>query len=113
MSIFSPDNTDPMSVEDPQAKVLSNALRHFCDEIVQDDRSHDEDKLLSVRDVIWRLGSLRFRAKLATLDGQFSSGEYFFSSDEPSAKWKRLPTPRALAEKLTEAKDAKGLPGTS
>jgi hypothetical protein len=108
MSIFSLDNTDPMPVEDPQAKVLNNALRHFCDKIEQDDQSQDEDKQLSVRDVIWHFGSLRFRAKLATLAGQFSSGEYFFSTDEPGAKWKRLPTPRALAEKLIEARDAKG-----
>ncbi|MEI6043453.1 MAG: hypothetical protein WCS37_03570 [Chloroflexota bacterium] len=108
MSRFSFDDTGPLSVEDPQAKVLNNALRHFCDKIEQDDLSQDEDKLFNMRDVIWSYGSLRFRAKLATLDGQFSSGEYFYSSQEPDANWIRLPTPRALAEKLTEAREAKG-----
>jgi len=107
MQAFTPDDSGVAPVEDPQAKMLNNALRRFCDAVEQDKQTHDSDNMLLIRDVIWRYGKLRFRAKLATLDGQFSSGEYFFSS-EKSENWTRLPTPRALAEKLTEAKEAKG-----
>jgi len=107
MSTFSYDETGPLSVEDPQAKLLNNALRRFCDEVEQDKRSTDEDKMLNIRDVIWRYGGLRFRAKLATLGGQLNSGQYFYSSGTDQ-NWSRLPTPRALAEKLTEAREAQG-----
>lgn len=107
MSVFSPDDTGPAPVEDPQAKVLNNALRRFCDEVEQDNVSEDKENLLTIRDVIWRYGALRFRGKLATLDGQFSSGEYFFTADKTGHNWTRLPTPRAFAEKLTEAREAK------
>lgn len=107
MSVFSPDDTDPVPVEDPQAKLLNNALHRFCDAVEQDKVNEDKENLLSIREVIWRYGSLRFRAKLATLDGQFSSGEYFYTPDKTGNNWTRLPTPRALAERLTEAKEAK------
>lgn len=106
MQAFNPDDPGTSPLEDPQAKMLNNALRRFCDKIEQDKNTHDEDNMLKIRDVIWSYGKLRFRAKLATLDGQFSSGEYFFSTGA-GQNWTRLPTPRALAEKLTEAKEAK------
>ncbi len=106
MDAFSIDDTSAHPVEDPQAKVLNNALRRFCDKLEQDKHTEDKENLLSIREVVWQYGGLRFRAKLVTLDGQFSSGEYFFSEGSDK-KWLRLSTPRALAEKLTEAKEAK------
>ncbi len=104
MSAFSFDNIGIAPVDDPQAKILNNALRRFCDKVEQDDVSHDNTNLLTLREVIWQYGGLRFRGKLATLDGQFSSGEYFYSNG-PNENWVRLPTPRALAEKLAEARE--------
>lgn len=107
MQAFSPEDTGQPPIEDPQQKVLNNALRLFCDKVEQDKQTEDTENTLTVREVIWRYGGLRFRARLATVEGQFSSGEYFFS-EASDDKWTRLPTPRALAEKLTEAKEAKG-----
>ncbi len=102
---FSLDYIQPEPVEDTQAKLLNNALRRFCDEVVADDREVDEEKNVTTREVIWIYGGYRFRAKLVTFDGQVSIAQYDFASSAKPDEWQRLTTPRALAEKLTEAKE--------
>jgi hypothetical protein len=107
LPVFSLDNLEPPPAEDTQAKVLHNALAHFCDEVEQDNLDDDTEKSLQTRDVIWRYGQYRFRAKLITFAGQASLGQYDYTTTLDSEEWQRLTTPRALAEKLTEARDKK------
>lgn len=101
---FSLDYIEPEPVDDTQAKLLNNALRRFCDEVVIDEISVDEEKNVATRKVVWKYGSYQFRAKLITFDGQVSIGQFDYSPRRDWAEWNRLTTPRALAEKLTEAK---------
>jgi hypothetical protein len=91
--------------DDTQAKLLNNALKSFCDKIIYD--NVETDKEMTTREVVWMFGGLYFRAKLMTFNGQVSLGQYDFTEDYVAGKWQRLVTPRALAEKLTEAKQYK------
>jgi hypothetical protein len=100
LDYMQPDN----NVEDTQAKLLANALRRFCDQIISDNRYTDEEKSVLTREVVWVFGVYRFRAKLVTFDSQISIGQYDYASNSEPDEWHRLVTPRALAEKLTEAK---------
>ncbi|MEI7555443.1 hypothetical protein [Candidatus Chlorohelix sp.] len=104
---FSLDYIESEPSEDTQAKLLNNALRRFCDEVVLDESLVDEEKNVATRNVVWKYGSYQFRAKLVTFDGQVSIGQFDYSSKRDWAEWNRLTTPRALAEKLTEAKAVK------
>jgi hypothetical protein len=93
------------SKEDTQAKLLHNALRSFCDKIISD--NVETVREVTTREVTWLFGGTYFRAKLVTFNGQVSLGQYDFTEDYVAGKWQRLVTPRALAEKLTEAKQHK------
>jgi hypothetical protein len=102
---FSLDYLQPDDVEDTQAKLLNNALRRFCDEIIVDSQTTDAEKSVLTREVVWNYGSYHFRAKLVTFDSQVSICQYDFAYKNLPNEWYRLTTPRALAEKLTEAKE--------
>jgi hypothetical protein len=98
---FSLDSLQPEPAVDVQLKLLNNALNRFCDQVEEDVCNVDADRNLVTRKVTWRYGSLRFRAKLVTFDNETSIGQFDFSDGD---KWQRLTTPRALAEKLTQAR---------
>ncbi len=97
---FSLDRLQPEPPSDVQLKLLTNALSRFCDAVEEDNSQVDEDRNLITREVTWRYGAFRFRAKLVTLDNETSIGMYDYSD---GGNWQRLTTPRALAEKLTQA----------
>ena len=90
---------------DTQAKLLHNALRRFCDKIESQDMKTDRVTGVVGREVTWRYRTYYFRAKLATFDESQSIGEFSYRTPK-DRDWHRLPTPYALAEKLTEAKDS-------
>lgn len=102
---FSLDDLNP-EVDDVQVRLLNNALRSFCDKVEHDEHTTDEEKNVATRDVVWQYGNYRFRAKVVTFAGQASIGQFDFTDNLTSQDWQRLTTPRALAEKLTEAKEA-------
>lgn len=104
LTAFSLDNLEPMPAEDTQAKLLNNALARFCDKVEQDDTELDTEKSVQTRNVIWKYGNYYFRAKLVTFDGQMSIGQYDVAPSLDGSDWQRLTTPRALAEKLAEAR---------
>lgn len=104
MPVFSLDNLEPAPAEDTQARLLNNALARFCDKVESDELVADDEKQVQTRDVVWTYGNYSFRAKLITFDGQMSIGQYDYSASLENREWQRLTTPRALAEKLTEAK---------
>jgi hypothetical protein len=101
---FSMEELD-QNKDDTQAKLLSNALRSFCDKVISDNSETDDQ--VTTREVVWMFGGMFFRAKLVTFNSQVSLGQYDFTTDYANEKWERLVTPRALAEKLTEAKEHK------
>ena len=100
VAAFSLDKLHLPTQDDIQLKLLNNALARFCDELEMDSCRLDEARSLATRLVIWRFGRYRFRAKLVTFDNETSLGIYDYAEDGP---WQRLTTPRALAEKLTQA----------
>ncbi len=102
---FSLDYLQPEPIEDTQAKLLNNALRRFCDELISDNSVLDEERNILTREVVWNYGNHYFRARLVTFDGQMSIGQYDYATKQYPGEWNRLTTPRALAEKLTEAKE--------
>jgi|GEM_PF-1915222 len=102
---FSLDYLQPEPIEDTQAKLLNNALRRFCDELVSDTSAVDEERNILTREVVWNYGNQHFRARLVTFDGQMSIGQYDYATNQCPEEWYRLTTPRSLAEKLTESKE--------
>lgn len=98
---FSLDSLQPEPQNDIQLKLLNNALSRFCDKVEEDKSTVDEQRNLVIRQVMWRYGPSRFRAKLVTFDNDTSIGQFDFWEGEG---WQRLTTPRALAEKLAHAR---------
>ena len=106
LHVFSLDNLEPEPVEDTQAKMLNNALTRFCDKIERDELDYDAEQKVQTRNVVWNYGGYHFRARLVTFDGQMSIGQFDYAPSDAEG-WQRLTTPRALAEKLTEARQPK------
>lgn len=98
---FSLDSLQPEPQPDVQLKLLNNALARFCDLLEEDSITNDAERNIVTRHVTWRYGSLRFKAKLITFDQEASIGQYDVEVD---GDWQRLTTPRALAEKLAQAR---------
>lgn len=99
---FSLDALQPEPQIDIQLKLLNNALNRFCDAVEIDTCVTDDERKLATREVTWRYGKFRFRAKVVTFDNETSIGQFdYWEGDD----WRRLTTPRALAEKLTQARD--------
>ncbi len=99
---FSLSSLEPEPQDDLQLKLLNNALIRFCDKIELDTYSTDDERRVATREVVWKYGLYWFRAKLVTFDNVASIGQYDYSNGEA---WQRLTTPRALAEKLTQARE--------
>ncbi len=98
--VFSLDQLQPEPQSDVQLKLLNNALLRFCDVVESDNSIIDEELNLVTREVVWKYGRYSFRAKLVTFDNETSIGMYDYLDGQ---EWLRLTTPRALAEKLTQA----------
>ena len=99
MPLSSPNfQTEPGS--DIQLNLLQNALSRFCDTIESDTTKLDETRNLVTREVIWLYGHARFRARLITFGNNSSVGMYDVAEN---GDWHRLTTPRALADRLTQA----------
>jgi hypothetical protein len=99
---FSLNSLQPDPPQNIQMKLLNNALRRFCDRIELDNCTVDEERDLMTREVVWSCGKFIFRAKVVTFDGETSITQYDYSD---GTRWQRLATPRALAEKLTQARE--------
>jgi hypothetical protein len=103
---FTFDSLQPEPHQDTQLMFLTNALTRYCDVLEEDRSTATDDRNIITRLVVWRYGGNRFRAKLVTLDGEASIGQYEI---QVGARWQRLPNPRALAERLNQAKSTSEL----